>query len=127
MQPFPSLSRLSFLAAALGLLAAGGMLGACDRHSAADLFAPLDREARIYAAVGSLLGACDRHSAEELPESYGHGSAHKRAFDRHQPDSRQHSDHFSDSQGIASRGGDEARDEPTATPTQTESGKMFPH
>ena len=72
MQPFlPLFFRRSLLAPALALLAAGG-----------------------------LLSACDRHSADDLPESYGHGSGHRPSFDRHETDSRSGGKHFSDSQGL---------------------------
>ena len=98
MHPFLSrLSRRSLLAHSLVLLAAGG-----------------------------LLGACDRHSADELPESYGHGSGHNKSYDRHEPDSRRGSKHFSDSKGFDPEKATETAPEPTATPGATDSGRMFP-
>lgn len=78
-------------------------------------------------AAGCLLGACDRHSAAELPESYGHGSSHEKSFDRHEPDSLRGSKHFSDSKGFdADKAKDDPAPEPTAQPGETPSGRMFP-
>ena len=47
----------------------------------------------------------DRHSAEDVPESYGHGSAHQRNYDNHQIDSHEDSKSFSDTQGLPEAGG----------------------
>ena len=78
-------------------------------------------------AAGCLLGACDRHRADEVPESYGHGSSHQKSFDRHQTDSRDGSRHFSDSKGFSrDEAHDESEPAPTAKPDGTVSGPMFP-
>lgn len=58
----------------------------------------------VLLAAG-LLGACDRHSATDVPESYGHGSAHQRNYDNHQLDSLRESKSFSDTQGLPAEGG----------------------
>ena len=56
--------------------------------------------ALVVLALGGLLAACDRHSAAEVPESYGHGSSHESSYTDHQIDSRRDSRSFSDTQGI---------------------------
>lgn len=59
----------------------------------------------VLFAAAFALAACDRHSAQEVPESYGHGSAHADAVDKmsyidHGVDSSKASKfHFSDTQG----------------------------
>ena len=93
-----------------------------SRFSRRSLFAHL----LVLLAAGGLLGACDRHSADELPESYGHGSSHNKSYDRHETDSRSGSKHFSDSKGLDPGKAKEAVPEPTAKPGATESGRMFP-
>ena len=77
-------------------------------------------------AAGCLLGACDRHSAADLPESYGHGSSHQKAFDRHETDSRDGSHHFSDSRGGDPGAAGDESSEPTPKPGGTASAPMFP-
>ncbi len=79
-------------------------------------------------ALGGLLGACDRHSAAEVPESYGHGSNHQGNYTDHQIDSRRDSRSFSDTQGIeVSNDTKPAGPAPTATPAGTAApGHFFP-
>lgn len=99
MQPFsPRFSRRSLLAHACVLLAAGG-----------------------------LLGACDRHSADDLPESYGHGSSHNKSYERHETDSRAGGHHFSDSKGLSpEQQKDKAAPGPVDKPDTTDAGRLFP-
>ena len=87
---------------------------------------PLAATFGLLAAV-CLLGACDRHRAEDLPESYGHGSSHQKAYDRHENDSLNGSRHFSDTKGVAPGGEkDESTLAPTPKPGETASSPMFP-
>ncbi len=99
MQPFPSrVSRRSLFIHACVLLAAGG-----------------------------LLGACDRHSADDLPESYGHGSSHNKSYERHETDSLRGGHHFSDSKGLnPDQEHDKAAPGPKDKPDTTDAGRMFP-
>ena len=84
-------------------------------------------QAALVLAAGCLLGACDRHSADDLPESYGHGSSHQKEYDRHETDSRDNSRHFSDTTGISpDQRHEDHPPEPTATPGATVSGRLFP-
>ncbi len=84
--------------------------------------------AGVLLAAGCLLGACDRHSADDLPESYGHGSSHKKQYNRHATDSNPGGKHFSDTKGIEpGEQRHEAAAEPTATPGATVAGQMFPN
>ncbi len=86
----------------------------------------------VLLAAGGLLGACDRHSADDLPESYGHGSGHNKSknreanYERHETDSRRGSKHFSDSKGLDPEKAKESAPEPTAKPGATDAGRMFP-
>ena len=81
------------------------------------------RAALLLAAVG-LFGACDRHSAEEVPENYGHGSSHDRAEPNHQADSTKGKDeHFSDTAGLKEEA--KEREEHTARPAPSVSSKGF--
>ncbi len=64
--------------------------------------APVPRSSRLgilalAVLVGCTLAACDKHSATEAPESYGHGSAHKKSYTDHQIDGAP--SHYSDTQG----------------------------
>ena len=78
-------------------------------------------------AASCLLGACDRHRAEDLPESYGHGSSHQKAYDRHENDSRDGTLHFSDTKGVNPGGEkDESNAAPTPKPGEKASSPMFP-
>lgn len=86
-------------------------------------FALTFRVALVLAAVG-LFGACDRHSAEEVPETYGHGSSHDRAVPGHQADSTGH-DHFSDTGGLREEASGEKHDAPHAAPAPSVSSKGF--
>ena len=75
------------------------------------MHAPIPSPARRFAlchlalmcAAACALAACDRHDAQEVPESYGHGSAHADAqgresySDHHTDSTGEH--HFSDTQG----------------------------
>jgi hypothetical protein len=72
--------------------------------------------AALLLALGGLLGACDRHSATEVPESYGHGSSHAKSYSDHQIDSRSHSASFSDTRGQYAQEGPELP-VATASPT----------
>ena len=82
----------------------------------------------VLVAVGCLLGACDRHKAADLPESYGHGSSHQKEYDRHEPDSRNGSRHFSDSKGVSPAvANDDATPGASATPDSSDAGRMFPN
>ena len=103
MHPLPPhFSRRSLLAHLLVLLTAGGLLGACDRHSA------------------------------DVPESYGHGSGHNKSknreanYERHETDSRRGSKHFSDSKGLEPEKAGEPAPEPAAKPGAADAGRMFP-
>ena len=82
----------------------------------------------ILLVLGGLLAACDRHSAAEVPESYGHGSSHQESFTDHQIDSRRDSRSFSDTQGIEVTKEEKPADAaPAATPTGTAApGHFFP-
>ena len=67
--------------------------------------AALCRLAALFAVAGAL-AACDKHDAQEVPESYGHGSAHADPADDAKSFTDHHSDstgkfHFSDTQGTA--------------------------
>lgn len=90
--------------------------------------APLGFAVALMASA-CLLAACDRHSAAELPESYGHGSSHQKSFTDHQPDSRNDSRSFSDTQGIETKeeGKSAPTERPAASPTSTAPGHFFPN
>ena len=82
-------------------------------------------------AVAGALAACDKHSAEEVPESYGHGSAHANAaghesYTDHRVDSSG-DQHFSDTQGTAAIPGAEpaATAQPSPAPAGTPAGHFF--
>ena len=67
--------------------------------------ADLCRLAAVFAVAGAL-AACDKHDAQEVPESYGHGSAHADPGDADKSFTDHHADstgkfHFSDTQGTA--------------------------
>lgn len=84
----------------------------------------------LLAAVG-LLGACDRHSADEVPPSYGHGSSHANSFDTHSLDAHRGSKSFSDSVGTEAEGpgeheGAEHKAEPAGSPGEAQPGRFFP-
>lgn len=82
------------------------------------------RAALVLAAVG-LFGACDRHSAEEVPENYGHGSSHRRNTPNHQADSTK-DDHFSDSAGLnEEEAKKESHEPPAASAAPSVSNKGF--
>ncbi len=82
----------------------------------------------VVLALGGLLAACDRHSAAEVPESYGHGSNHEGSYTDHQIDSRRDSRSFSDTHGIdLSKEDKPAAAAPAATPAGTAApGHFFP-
>ncbi len=80
-------------------------------------------------AAGGLLGACDKHSADEIPESYGHGSSHAKSYSNHQLDSRKESASFSDSAGMEAgreHEGAEHKAAPGESPKPSEPGRFFP-
>ncbi len=82
-------------------------------------FVRLCRCGVLLLALSALGAACDRHSADEVPESYGHGSAHGVVdYKGHQIDSRTQSNHFSDSQGLKVEGGVPERPEGGAAERQ---------
>ena len=91
--------------------------------------AALCRLAALFAVVGAL-AACDQHSAQEVPESYGHGSAHEDAKDKmsftdHEADSSGKF-HFSDTQGTeAVPGAEPAAAKPSPAPATTPAGHFF--
>jgi hypothetical protein len=72
--------------------------------------------AALLLGAGGLLAACDRHSAAEVPDSYGHGSSHEKSYSDHQIDSRNHSSSFSDTRGQDAKEGPEVP-AATASPT----------
>ncbi len=82
----------------------------------------------VVLGLGGLLAACDRHSAAEVPESYGHGSSHERSYTDHQIDSRRDSRSFSDTQGIEVTKEEKSADQThAATPAGTAApGHFFP-
>ena len=95
--------------------------------------AALCRLAALFAVAGAL-AACDKHSAEEVPESYGHGSAHADPGDADKSYTDHHADstgqfHFSDTQGTADVPGAEPSAAPAATsspaPASTPAGHFF--
>jgi hypothetical protein len=84
--------------------------------------------AALFAVAGAL-AACDRHSASEVPESYGHGSAHADAagvesYDDHRVDSNGPR-HFSDTQGTETDARSEAP--AAASPSPTAAGTPKGH
>ena len=82
------------------------------------------RAALVLAAAG-LFGACDRHSADEVPENYGHGSSHRRNVFNHQADSTKN-DHFSDSAGLPDKEAEkENQERPAASAAPSVSSKGF--
>ena len=90
------------------------------------------RLAALFAVAGTL-AACDRHSAQEVPESYGHGSAHadvagKESFTDHHVDSQASSQfHFSDTQGTEAVPSAEpaSSPQPSPAPAGTPAGHFF--
>ena len=81
--------------------------------------------------VAGALAACDKHSAQEVPESYGHGSAHadaagRESYSDHRVDSNGEK-HFSDTQGTAAVPGAEpaATAQPSPAPAGTPAGHFF--
>ena len=103
-------------------------------HSQSTRRAALCRLAALFVAAGAL-AACDKHSAQEVPESYGHGSAHEdsadqKSFTDHSVDSNvdpKAPRHYSDTQGTAAIPGDEpaATAAPSPAPAGTPAGHFF--
>ena len=77
-------------------------------------------------ALGGLLAACDRHSATEVPESYGHGSSHQTSFTDHEIDSRKGTHSFSDTQGLQADEAKPAAATPAVSPAGTTQPGFFP-
>ncbi len=82
-------------------------------------------------AAMCLLGACDKHSAADIPESYGHGSSHQPNYSDHQVDSHNDSKSFSDTQGTRVAGktgeGAERKTRPAESPSASQPGRFFPN
>ena len=83
------------------------------------------RTLTLAVLVGCALGACDKHSAQEVPESYGHGSAHDKSYKDHRVDSSG-PDHYSDTQGTdTDTAAEKPADKPAASPAGTPGGHFF--
>lgn len=83
----------------------------------------------LVAAAG-LLGACDGHPDKEAPEGYGHGSSHAdSSYTNHEIDSQPKTRSFSDTRGTEAsepRAGGEKQATPAASPGAGQPGRFFP-